>query len=334
MGWYWRFVDWQNSLRHDWIFLAFVGLATALFGVTGAHKHRLNQAMAGFALCLADSEATCAAEKLELARSIDPASVRVRLAQAELQLLLHDPVAAEGTLVELFNVSPASSIHGQSLAQHEPIVRAEALLAVGDLAAERRDFARAEARWTEAASAVDSRLITQRRARLERLKEERRTHDADELTGLRTDFEKLLDLAQADSIDEYNARMVGLLLRISRIPNVSAQEKLRGAISASQRAAFLAHRRALINAARDEYRTTGRYTYDREERSPLAYGWMGSQYQANRVDRQQLITSDDLVNDNALLRIESSLPVALNEARRLVDLGLELASSGNESIHD
>lgn len=272
MTWLWGIVAPARG-RRDWLFVGFVGLSVAVLGFGGVKKLRYQRAMTTFAWCAADADAGCAAAALETLRSVDAGNTRTKLAQAQLRVIEGEtdtaavalrpfaPAAARAPSVEMMPVDgrfrgyvaepppiPVGAIDTELLAKAEPGVRADVLLLVGDIEALRGDSKRAQARWTEAAGIVDDGLVAPRRRRLAAKADGAEAKLSSELEDLRSEFNKLFELARSGSDGETYAA-TALRTRVRSASPALASQKLALAVDAADRCNRMVRARRLsVNA--------------------------------------------------------------------------------------
>lgn len=304
-------------------------------GWTGLRRVRFESAMSEFAECASREDAACATVSVEKARGLEPDNLRVRVAQAELLILAGDLPGADATLVAMFFDADARAfgvsavaIDAQRLAQQDREVRGAALLALGDLAARRGDSVIANARWLEAASLVDEKLLPPRRARTERAAAVDRARQASDLQAIREDFTRLIGQARGDTMDAFHTNMVDMSTRIGKVSNEAARKKLLNAIDSAQRAALLSHQLAAFGRVREEWFTTGGVVYPAGSEVEMKFGWMRTQYARQAAERRQSVSLTQFRDERLVADLKKGLEAALLEAERQMSEGM-LAASEN-----
>jgi hypothetical protein len=268
-----RFLDWQRSARHDWVFFSFLAFAVLVSAFTGVQRVRFARALESFDLCAALADATCAGAELETARSIDPAHARTHIAHAELRALLGETGAAEQALSQALAPPsflqrlaslrrvpspgatagqggaaspgrgleapsiPVDALDGDSeaIANLDRSARGELLLALGDIAALKGQQQRARSRWTEASALVDADgLVKPRLDRMSSREDAGVATVSAELAQLRADFERFF-FAVLEGAESVQFQSRDLNGRVRKIGSEAARNKLSLAVAAAER---------------------------------------------------------------------------------------------------
>jgi hypothetical protein len=223
-----------NRANADWVFWAFVVLATCAFGYKGMARFRVRAAEDEATICLAQRDAACTTTSIERGRAFS-STKEPRL-----------DIASAGLAVLTGNLDQAARATGQAkaLPDLDAITRGELLLVEGDLAEARGEYKAARDDWTAARPLVnDESLVTLRLSRAGRSEEHRAQSLSAELAALATAFDDLFALALTALPDRLSVRVSDLKDRLRHLPESDGRAKLLRAVDVAVQAGGAAARK-------------------------------------------------------------------------------------------
>jgi hypothetical protein len=308
----------------DWVFWAFVVLATCVFGYKGLARSRVRAAEDEATTCLAQRDAAGATTSIERGRVFSsPNEPRLDIASAGLAVLT-------GNLDE----AARATNQAKALPDLDTITRGELLLVEGDLAEARGEYKGARDDWTAARPLVnDESLVTLRRSRAARSEDERAHALSAELAALAAAFDDLFALALTALPDPLSVRVSDLKDRLRHLPESDGRTKLLRAVDvAAQAGAAAARKRAQF--AYDPFRTSVPPTPPSEP-SPDAQRFdqrirerQLAEYRARLVQYETLKKASEDRKAQGEAEALSAAQSMLEEGNRLVHEGISALAPG------